>query len=77
MTQPLMPAQQIISQDIKLLDIYTKQIEMSADMKALKDTLPDHESRIRALERWRYGLPLASLLAVGSVALSVYEALHK
>lgn len=68
---PLLPAQQI-----SLLDIYTKQIEMGADMKTLKETLPDHESRIRALERWRYGLPIAGMLAIGSAALSVYSALH-
>lgn len=69
--QPIMPAQQI-----SLLDIYTKQIEMSSDLRTLKETLPDHESRIRALEKWRYGLPIASLLAIASAGLSAWAALH-
>ena len=72
MTQPpIMPAQQI-----SLLDIYTKQIEMGAELRSIIDKLPDHESRIRKLEQWRYGLPLAGLLAIGSTALSIYEIMH-
>ena len=72
MTQPpLLPAQQI-----SLLDIYTKQVEMGSDLRILKETLPDHESRIRKLEQWRYGLPLSGLLALASIALSVYSAMH-
>ena len=69
--QPIMPAQQI-----SLLDIYTKQIEMGADMKSLKEQLPDHETRIRSLEHWKYGLPLAGITALGSLALAVYSLVH-
>lgn len=44
-TPPILPAQQI-----SLLDIYTKQIEMGSDLRTLKEMLPDHENRIRAVE---------------------------
>lgn len=47
-----------------------------AVMGKTMESIPDHESRIRALERWRYGLPLAGLLAIGSAALSIYGATH-
>lgn len=57
MTTPIMPAQQI-----SLLDIYTKQIEMAGQMNNLSEKLPDHENRIRSLETSRgriVGLALA------------------
>lgn len=38
--------------------------------------VPDHESRIRKLEQWRYGLPFAGVLAVASISLSIYGVLH-
>lgn len=75
MTSPVMP-----SSSVTVLDVYTKQVEMNAQLgslnEQLKVTLPDHENRIRALEKWRYGLPLSGLLALGSIALSVYDATH-
>jgi hypothetical protein len=38
--------------------------------------LTDHEGRIRALERWRYALPTATLLGVGSTVLAVLGYFH-
>jgi hypothetical protein len=40
-----------------------------ADIKARIEMLPDHESRIRILERFRYAVPGAAALAV-AVAVS-------
>jgi hypothetical protein len=37
----------------------------------------DHETRIRALERWRYALPTSALLALISIILTVYQFLHQ
>lgn len=40
----------------------------------------DLEMRLRALERWRYALPLSLLLATGSIAAAVVaavQAVHK
>lgn len=31
----------------------------------------DHESRLRGLERWRYGLPVALVLAAGSIIVDI------
>ena len=53
--------------------------EMGAQLAVMNERLtavPDHENRIRSLERWRYGLPLAGVLAIGSTAISIYAALH-
>lgn len=33
----------------------------------------DHESRLRALERWRYALPTSLIVAFGSGALTLME----
>jgi hypothetical protein len=38
--------------------------------------LADHEGRLRALERWRYALPTATLLGIGSAALAVLGYFH-
>lgn len=36
--------------------------------------VPDHETRIRSLERWKYGLPVTGLVAVGGLAISAWSA---
>lgn len=47
-----------------------------AVMKEQMKAVPDHEKRIRDLEKWRYGLPLAGVLSAGSAGLAIYSALH-
>ena len=47
-----------------------------AVMDTKLDAIPDHEARIRSLERWRYGLPLTGLIAAGSAALAIYSAMR-
>jgi hypothetical protein len=62
-----------------LAQILIKQGEMGTQLAVITEQLkavPDHENRIRSLERWRYGLPLAGVLAIGSTAISIYAALH-
>lgn len=46
-------------------------------MAGQRDTLVDHETRLRGLERWRYALPTSLLLAAGSVVLAVVTAVWK
>jgi hypothetical protein len=43
---------------------------------AVDRALIDYEQRLRALERWRYALPTATLLGVGSAVLGVLGFLH-
>lgn len=54
--------------------------EMSTQLAVITEQLkavPDHEQRIRSLERWKYGLPIASLLAAGSAVLAAAGWLHR
>jgi hypothetical protein len=57
---------------ITVTDIKTDMAVVKEQMKAM----PDHESRIRSLEKWRYGLPLAGLMALASLVIAAYGALH-
>jgi len=56
--------------------ILAKQGEMGIQLAVIQKTLesiPDHEQRIRALERWRWGLPasaLSALIAAGAAWLA-------
>lgn len=47
----------------------TKDIVIRLEMKVDK-VLDDHESRIRLLERFKYGVPASLVAALGSVAAS-------
>jgi hypothetical protein len=33
----------------------------------------DHEARLRGLERWRYALPTATILGIGSAIVTIVE----
>lgn len=49
--------------------------EIGVDVAVIKKTLediPDHESRIRSLEKWRYGLPLSAFFSAASLAIGAY-----
>jgi hypothetical protein len=62
-----------------LLDIWTKQVEIGAQLGVISEQLkaiPDHEQRIRALEHWRYSLPLAALGALVSAGFTLASYLH-
>lgn len=64
---------------VRLVDIFAKQIELQGQLgiiSARLEAIPDHEQRIRALEKWRYGLPLATVMSAGSLALAAYGWLH-
>lgn len=44
------------------------------ELKEQVKAVSDHESRIRILERWKYGLPIAGLTAVISAGVSAWTA---
>ena len=59
---------------VTLLDIYTRQVQLDSKVDVIHEQLkaiPDHEDRIRALERWRYALPMSLVLAVLSAAVTL------
>lgn len=73
MTTPPAPASDNSAQ------ILIKLGEMAAQLAVMGEQLKsitDHEQRIRALERWKYSLPVALLMALTSVALTAYGAVH-
>jgi hypothetical protein len=47
-----------------------------AELHKAVECLPDHERRIRTLEAWRYAIPTAAVIAVGSVIIAVIENTH-
>ena len=75
-----MTAPPLHAPDPSVSQVLIKLGEMSAQLAAISEQLksiPDHEARLRKLEAWRYGLPLAGVMAVGSMGLTVYELLHR
>ena len=57
------------SATIHLVDVFAKQIEMQGTLAVMSEKLnqlPDHESRIRALERFRF--TLMGTAVIGGVA---------
>ena len=48
-------------------DLYVELVRLQVKV----EVLADHEARIRALERWRYALPLTVLSSMGATALSI------
>jgi hypothetical protein len=54
--------------------ILAKQGELLTQMAVMGKTLeaiPDHENRLRDLERWRYALPTSVLLGLASAATTI------
>jgi hypothetical protein len=65
---------------ISAREIYDEIVGMRADVQSLAQsnasssaTLADHESRIRAVERWKYGVPAATLSGVIATAVALYS----
>lgn len=65
-------------------DIYREVIRLVGHMQgidarnAAADAIhTDHESRIRLLERWRYGLPASVILGLGSAGMAIGALFHK
>lgn len=76
MTQPGETAAAAV---ITMAAVYGEQIKMGAQLAVITDRLgqlPDHESRLRKLEAWKYALPPAMLTGLGSFALSVWTIVH-
>lgn len=62
---------------ISLKDIYIEMVKLRDAVHDLSDPvkdIADHEQRLRALERWRYAVPPALLLAIGSTIAAIIEA---
>lgn len=65
-------------------EIYDQIIGLREDVRGLTQTseavrteLADHEERLRAIERWRYGAPAAVVIGLGSVVAEVVRITSK
>jgi hypothetical protein len=74
------PGRGIVSEELgRVLDeLTTMRVEIRETLVAVtqiqeqvKD-LPDHEQRLRSLERWKYGFPITGLVAISSLAISAW-----
>jgi len=61
---------------IELGKLSTGQAVTNTKLDTLITSRDDHESRLRKLEAWRYGLPLTGLVSGGSLALAIVAYLH-
>lgn len=73
------PAEGPTAAVITMAAIYGEQVKMSSQLAVITDrltALPDHESRLRRLEAWKYALPPTALGGMGSFVLSIYAIIH-
>ena len=57
-----------------LVQIIAEQAKQGATLAVIQarlESIPDHESRLRVLERWRWSVPASLTGAAGSVLVSV------
>jgi hypothetical protein len=67
---------------IRLTDIYREQVAMSAQLAVMSEQLrqvPDHEARLRAVERRQWQIPAAgigSATALAGAVTAILRAIH-
>lgn len=55
-----------IREDVKKLDTKIEKIDRTGSI-GTREELTDHETRLRHIERWMYGIPVAALGAIGAL----------
>ncbi len=62
-------------------DIYDQIVGLRDDVRSLlqsnesvNETLDDHEERLRAVERWKYSVPIGAIAGLGGAAVAVAKA---
>lgn len=56
--------------------ILIKQGELGTQLAVISEQLkavPDHETRIRSLEKWRYSMPISLLVSLASIVLTILK----
>lgn len=61
-----------IRDDLKKLAARIDHIDREGSI-GTKGELTDHETRLRAIERWRYAIPPALLVALGSLGVALWH----
>lgn len=67
-THPQEPEEAFVR--VTLKDVYAEVKQMRAEMASFIPQVPDHENRIRTVERWSYALPPTFILALISVLVA-------
>jgi hypothetical protein len=62
--------------DDRLADQIARLAEAVVRLETKLDGYADHETRIRALEKWRYSIPAAVLIAVGGLLTELFTHTH-
>lgn len=67
---------------ISAREIYDQIVGLRDDVRSLThsntttaETLSDHESRLRSVERWKYALPTAAIGAIVSAGITIAKAI--
>ena len=63
-------------QEIGLLDVYREVVRLAALMEAYTEQARDHETRLRALERWRYALPASIVVGGAGLVTALLGGVH-
>lgn len=50
-------------------------VRVDATLSSMPVTLADHETRVRSLERWRYGIPVGAGASLIAAALAIAQIL--
>jgi hypothetical protein len=71
-----------ISEQIDQVRLAVERLTGHVDGINQRDTLTDrllvdYETRLRALERWRYALPTSVILGIGSAVIALVSVLHR
>jgi hypothetical protein len=71
-----------LSEQIDLVRLAVERLTGHVDGINQRDTLTDrllvdYETRLRALERWRYALPTSVVLGVGSAVIAILSVVHR
>lgn len=61
---------------VQLQTLVSELREVNSAMRSHGLTATDHEVRLRALERWRYSLPVALLVSLGSAVAAIIAAVN-
>lgn len=59
----------------ELREVHVKVDELRHENGGQVERIGDHEVRLRALERWRYALPLSALTTAVSAAVAIITAI--
>lgn len=65
-----------MGEEIEQLRERLVRIETKIDLYIING-IQDHESRVRVLEKWKYGVPASMFTALASVAATVFVALGR